>query len=121
MSKNAWFEVTSAIVFCAIAIALFNPMHLWMPSMTVNVMLAVLVAAFGAFVVFVLREQASDEREEAHRSLAGRAAFLAGASVLVLGIALQSLSHVVDPWLVAALLAMVIAKVAAHVWSDRYR
>ena len=79
-------EIFSALVFCAIAVLLLNPMDFWMPSMAHMTVLAVGAAAFGAFAIFVLRERAEDERDEVHRALAGRAAFLAGSGVLILGI-----------------------------------
>jgi hypothetical protein len=40
---------------------------------------------------------------------------------LILGIGLQAKAHAIDPWLVWALVAMVLAKVGARIWSTRYR
>ncbi len=121
MTRDIMPELLSALILCVVAIALLNPLELWMPTMAHMTMLGVALAAFGSFVVFVLREKASDEREDAHRAAAGRAAFLAGSAVLIVGIAIQSVADALDPWLVAALVAMVIAKVAARIWSTNYR
>ena len=82
-------------------------------------MLGALVAAFGVVVVFVLREQAVDEREQAHRALAGRLAFLAGSSILILGIVVQGIGGIVDQWLAFALAAMIVTKIGVRMYSDR--
>src|SRR3989338_10042297 len=110
MTKDTIPEILSALIFCAIAVLLLNPMDFWMPTMTHMTILAAGAAAFGAFAIFVLRERAVDERDDAHRSAAGRAAFLTASAVLILGIATQSMEHAVDYWLVWALITMVLAK-----------
>ena len=121
MTKEMLPELVSAVVFCVLAVLLINPEGLWMPSMAHMTMLALAAVAFGAFVIFVLRESAHDEREESHRSSAGRAAFLLGSVVLIAGIAVQNAAHHIDPWLVCTLIVMVVAKVGTRIWSTLYR
>jgi cell division protein FtsW (lipid II flippase) len=121
MRSNFTLEILGATVLFVAAVLLVNPFHIWMPEMVHMTMLAVLVAAVGALAVFVVRERATDERDDAHRAFAGRAAFLAGSAVLLLGIVMQTFAHTLDPWLVIALLAMVLAKVATRLWSNWYR
>ncbi|MCE9541319.1 hypothetical protein K8R03_02020 [Candidatus Kaiserbacteria bacterium] len=121
MTKDMMPEIVSALIFCVLAVFLLNPMGLWMPSMAHMTMLALSAVAFGAFIVFILRESAKDERDAVHRSAAGRAAFLAGSAVLILGIIVQNSMHRIDPWLVVALIAMVVGKVVARIWSTLYR
>src|SRR3990167_11474547 len=89
MTKEMMFEVGSAVVFCALAVLLINPTSFWMPTMAHTTVLTLAAVAFGALVIFVLREHARDERDEEHRSAAGHAAFLAGSAVLIIGIAVQ--------------------------------
>lgn len=120
MTKETIPEIVSAIIFCAIAILLLNPSDFWMPSMAHMTMLAIGAAAFAAFSIFLLRESGGDERETVHRAEAGRAAFLAGSVILIIGIAKESFSHV-DPWLVGALVAMVLAKLGTRIWARLYR
>lgn len=120
MTKEFLPEIISAIIFCALALLLINPMHLWMPSMSHMTTVGLATIALAAFVVFVLREHARDERDDTHRAIAGRAAFLAGSAVLIVGIIVQNASHTVDSWLVGALIAMVLAKVGARIWSTWY-
>jgi hypothetical protein len=109
--------VTAALV--VIAILLLNPLHFWMPDIMVMSMLAAALGLFGIFASFILRESMIDERDGQHRTLAGRNAFLAGSGVLTLGIVIQGYAHTVDPWLVIALIVMIIVKIGTRMWSDK--
>ena len=120
--KNRFiFEMVSAGVLLLSAVLLVNPLQLWMPTMLHMIMLAVVVTAFGVLAVFVVFERVVDERDDAHRSLAGRAAFLVGSAILLMGIVVQTFAHTLDPWLVVALLGMVVAKIGARMWSSSNR
>jgi len=121
MNANTTVQLISAALLAIAAFFLANPFNVWMPNMTHMVVLAGAVALFGVFSVFVLMEQAGDERENEHRHAAGRTAFLAGGAVLIFGIIVQTLSHALDPWLVWALLGMVLAKSIARLYSTYYR
>ena len=90
----------------------------WMPNMATMLTLALVVAAFGTFAVFVWREDRGDEREQLIRFVASRAAFLAVGSVLLLGIIVETLqSHAPSPWLGLALVVMVGAKIIGHAYG----
>ena len=112
-------EKIVTISLLVIAVLLLNPFHFWMPDMMVMGMLAGALVLFGIFASFILRENKLDERDEIHRTLAGRNAFLTGALVLILGIVVQGYHHAVDPWLVIALIAMIVVKIATRLWSDK--
>ncbi len=105
----------------ALSVLLLNPFQFWMPDMMVIGILICAVVLVGLFAGVVLREGGDDEREEAHRALAGRNAFLMGMVVLSLGIGIGGYRHSVDPWLVGALVAMVLAKIASRIWRDSHR
>ncbi|OGI79094.1 hypothetical protein A3F19_03335 [Candidatus Nomurabacteria bacterium RIFCSPHIGHO2_12_FULL_37_29] len=117
--KNNIKETIVTICLIIIAILLLNPFHFWMPDMIVLVMLAFALVIFGIFASFILREKIFDERDSLHRTLAGRNAFLAGSTILMLGIIIQGYSHSVDPWLVIALIGMIIIKIGTRIWSDK--
>ncbi len=117
--KNNIKETIVTLGLIGIVVLLLNPFHFWMPDMMVLCMLAIALALFGIFASFILREGSIDEREDQHKSFAGRNAFLAGAGVLTLGIVVQGYTHTVDPWLVVALIVMVVTKIATRMWSDR--
>ena len=87
--------------------------------MIVMGILAILLVLFGIFASFILKEKAFDERDDVNRSLAGRNAFLAGSAILMLGIVIQGYSHKIDPWLVVALIVMIVIKIVTRFWSDR--
>lgn len=118
MTRNTYLEIVLALVLLGIGVLLLNPFHFWMPDMAHLFILGCLIAVFGAFSTLVLREQAHDEREDAHRMLSGRIAFLVGATIIVVGIAYQSEMGSVDPWLVLVLIGMVLAKIAVRLYGD---
>lgn len=118
MKNNSIQETIVATVLISLVVLLLNPFHFYMPTMMVLTVLALLVVAFGFIASFILREGEGDERDLAHRTRAGRIAFLVGSGVTILGIIAQSFSHQVDPWLVLVLSTMVISKIASRVWSD---
>lgn len=117
--KNNLLEKVVTLALVIIAVLLLNPFDFWMPDMMVMGMLAGALVLFGIFASFILRENKLDERDEQHRTLAGRNAFLSGAGVLIVGIVVQGYSHAVDPWLVIALIVMVVVKIVTRIWSDR--
>lgn len=117
--KNNLKETIVTVALIAIAILLLNPFHFWMPDMMVMSMLAEVLVLFGIFASFILREKTMDERDDQHKTLAGRNAFLAGSGILILGIVIQGYTHSVDPWLVIALIGMVVVKIITRAWSDK--
>lgn len=119
MKNNLFNESLVSAVLVVLAIFLLNPLHLWMPGMTVVAIMGGVLVTFALFASFVLREDVHDEREGVHRMYAGRTAFLAGATVIMLGLAVQSWNDNVDPWLVVALVAMVLAKIGARIYGDK--
>ena len=119
MKNNLLNEGIVASLLVVLAILLLNPFHFWMPGMTVMAIMGGVLVVFAVFASFVLREDVQDEREGVHRMYAGRTAFLAGATVIMLGLAVQSWNDNVDPWLVVALVAMVLAKIGARIYGDK--
>jgi putative flippase GtrA len=119
MKNNLVSQIIVAAILVFLLIFLANPFHIWMPDMmVVSIVIAILIV-FALFSSFVLREKVQDEREAIHRMLAGRVAFFTGSIILTLGILVQSFSHAVDIWLVAALVAMILAKIGTRIYSDR--
>ena len=119
MVNNSYKEIAVSVALIVLLIAILNPLHLWMPDMMHMMMLAAALVIFAVFAAFILRERITDERDGAHRMHAGRIAFLVGAGALVAGIVYQSYIDQLDNWLVVVLVAMVISKIVAHLWSDR--
>jgi cobalamin synthase len=114
-------EILTGILLLILTVLLLNPFHFWMPDMMVMCMLALTIASFGMLAAFLIKERAEDERDEMHRSLAGRNAFLIGATIMVIGIVVQGYTHTVDPWLVGAFVAMLFTKLATRFWAGKYR
>lgn len=112
-------EIIISLLFVIFLFLCVNPFGWFMYSMWEMLILVFLVIIFAIFAVFVWREGKGDERDVMHRMLAGRYAFLLGASTLLLGIVLQSLQHNLDHWLVITLGVMVLAKVLGLLYSQR--
>ena len=122
MEKDTKNEIFVAVVFIILVLLFLNPFGLWMPDMLVYMMIAGVAILFALFAGFVWKEKARDEREQLHKMIASRLAYLVGVGVLVLGIAVQGFttSHV-DPWLLIALLAMILGKIIGFFYSrSRY-
>jgi hypothetical protein len=112
-------ELILALGTAILAVLVLNPFNVFMPGMLAMLILAALFVIFCIFAVYIVSEKAGDEREEAHRASAGRAAFLVGAGVLVAGIIIEDLAHALDPWLVIALIGMILAKIVARSYVDK--
>ena len=113
--------VMSWIVLACLGVVLFtlvDPFMYWMPTMTQMIALTLTATLLLVYGGFVAAEKAQDERELSHRMQAGRAAFLAGISVLTIALCVQGLRHAIDPWIPCALFSMVLAKLAARIYSD---
>jgi hypothetical protein len=122
MKNNPKGIISESIVtlgLIATAILLLNPFNFWMPDMMVMSILAIILVLFAIFASFILREKTVDERDDQHRTLAGRNAFLAGSATLIIGIIIQGYSHIVDKWLVIGLIVMVTTKIVTRIWTDR--
>lgn len=109
-SSQNWQEVVISIILLILMFIVINPGKLWMPTVLQICLNLGLLIVFSLFSLFIWKENAHDEREQLHRLIAGRIAFIAGASVITIGIIIQGIHQSVDPWLPATLGVMVIAK-----------
>lgn len=111
-------ELIVSIILIGVLLIFLYPSALLMPETLQAMLMLVLITVFLAFLGLIWKEQAYDERDDFHRLHAGRFSFLAGATILVIGILIQNFNHDVDPWLVATLIIMILVKVAARVYSE---
>jgi hypothetical protein len=121
MAKNNLMQAGIALATLAFLALLTDPFMLFMPPMLGMAVLLAATVLLVAFAGLVLNERAADEREDAHRQTAGRAAYLSGIATLTLALFVQGLSHHIDPWIAAALAAMVVAKLAARWYAGKYK
>lgn len=112
-------ETIISVVFIVLLFLFLNPFDFWMPGMLLYMMIAGLVVSFALFASFIWKEQARDEREQLHKMIAGRVGYLSGIAVLVLGVVVESITSHVDPWLIAVLGAMIVGKIAGHIYGQR--
>ncbi len=100
--------------------ALTDPFMYWMPTMPQMMALAISTALLAAWIGFVARETATDEREEKHRMFAGRVAYLLGVASLTVALFVESLAHSLSPWIPITLVVMVVGKLAARWYAERF-
>lgn len=112
-------EGVLSITLIVLALLFLDPFMLLMPTEMVYVLIAGVTVAFATFATFVWRERSEDERDEYHKMLAARLGYLLGAGVLLIGIIWQTLTYMLDPWLVYVLLAMIFGKLLGRYYGTR--
>lgn len=117
MKNRTLSEIIVPILLIALLLLFLNPFSWYMPSAIVMSALCTLVLLFFIFGVFIWKEKTVDEREQIHKMLAGRIAFLVGSTILVIGICVQEYQEKLDPWLVYTLAAMILAKLVTFLYG----
>ena len=118
MNKRFIKEGLVEAVLILILLTFLKTSSLLMPMSFDALLIIGLIIFFFLFLTLVWKEKVADERDQIHRSDAGRISFMAGSIVLLLGIVTQSLSHNIDPWLIITLIAMIFVKIAARIYSQ---
>lgn len=109
-SKDNRNDLIVGLVVIACLLLSSNVFSNFMPSSIVMFIIAIFVAAFSLFAVFIWRENPRDERE-AHILLSSdRLGFLAGAIILSVSLVVTSLRHQSTNLLALALSVMILAK-----------
>jgi len=116
--KTFWQEAFLSLTLVIVTVFFLPPLQTWwMMSPFMPTILFLLALVFILFSIFVWKERAFDERDLAHRNFASRLGYLAGSTVLVIGIIYETTQHRFEPWLVLTLLVMIGVKVATRVYS----
>ena len=118
MKNNYLKEAALSLILIVFALLLVNPFMFWMPTAFTMAAVAIFAIIFFIFASLIWKESSGDEREDINRLMAGRVAFLTGSGMLVVAIIVQSFTHSIDPWLVASLTIMVLAKVIALAYRN---
>lgn len=112
-------ELSVGVGLLVLLFVIFNPWNVFMPDYAVMGLLVGAVVLYLAFAALLWREGRGDEREQYHRLIADRMAFLAGSAVLLIAIVAEELAGALDPWLVFGLAAMVLAKIAGLIYGKK--
>lgn len=111
-------ELVVSSILVILLVLLVNPFDLLMLSEMQMYILVAVTLVFIIFASFVFKEQASDERENLHRYIAARFAYLIGASVILVGVIVQTFLHTLDPWLLTGLILMILGKIAGLLYGN---
>lgn len=117
MKNNIHQEIIVSSVLILLLILLADPFGWSQYFMMSFITICSVIVAFIFFAGLVWRERAKDEREDFHRMMAGRFAYLAGAAVLITGTIYQKMNSQLDKWLIVALSVMVFGKLIGLVYS----
>ena len=118
ITSNHKGEIVTGLLLIGLLAAFVSPPGLLMPKSTEMLLLVLFILSYFAYLGFVWKEHAQDEREQAHKQTSGRISFFAGTTILTVGVILQALNHEIDPWLVGALGVMLLTKVVVRVYSQ---
>ena len=110
-------ELTVGLGLLVLLFIIFNPFSVLMPGYMIMTFLVAAIVLFITFATFLWKENQGDEREQYHRLFADRIAYLVGSATLLIGIVISELARSLDPWLIYALVIMVIAKVAGLIYG----
>ena len=116
---SALSEKIVTIVLLILLVCFINPFDFLMTDAVHMTLLGGIVALFAAFAVLLWKERVADEREQLHRFIATRFAYIASATLLLLGTIIQAFSHDIDPWIPSILAGMVFAKIAGRFFARR--
>ena len=110
-------ELAVGLGLVALLFIIFNPWGIFMPGYVVMGLLTGPLFSFPYLWRSSGGRTAAMRRERFHQLFADRLAYLAGSGVLLLAIIGEELAHTLDPWLLAALVVMIIAKVVALMYG----
>jgi len=113
-------ETSVGLAFMVMLLWFINPFGFWMNSMLHMTILGVVIAAFSLLAMFVWKEGCKDEREQLHRFIGARFAYVVAGSLLLFGTVVQAFSrHDIDLWLPTILAAMVFAKILGRQYARK--
>jgi len=117
--KRTPIEIVLTFIILALLVFFINPFMVWMPTAVHYMIAGGLIVSVALFAGLFWRGDPKDEREELHRYVAARFAYIAGVLVLAVGIIIESFVREPDIWLVIALGAMIVTKLVGHFYSER--
>ncbi len=117
MKNNLFQEIFISVILIVLLILFLNPFEFWMPTPFFMMMVLNFIIVFVIYASFVWKENSKDERENLHKIIAGRIAFLVGVAFLSMGIIIQSFKHELDFWLPVTLCVMILAKIIGLIYT----
>ncbi len=104
-------EIIISIALIGLSAFFIDPMNLLMPSQMHPFMVPSLVILFIIFVSLLWKEKPGDEREQFHKFISSRFSYFAVIATLIIGVIVQSIKGLIDPWLVIAICIALLAKI----------
>ena len=111
MRNNFLGEIVISLALIGILVFFINPFSLLMPQPLHPFMAPFLAALFIIFTGLLWKETSGDEREQSHKIIASRFAYVAVIATLILGVIFQSFKGEVDPFLIIGICIALLAKI----------
>ncbi len=118
---NKFLHIGIAFLLVVLLALLSNTFMYWMPGPWQMMALLAAAVCSALFAVFVMYEKATDEREVLHSMYAGRVAYLLGVGVLTTALLVQGFQNAIDPWISGTLGVMVVSKLVARLYAERFK
>lgn len=116
--NKSFLQIAVAGLLAFFLLVLADLVPFWMPMMGELMALLLVVVLLLIWAGFVLKEVAHDEREVLLKMKSGRVAYLSGLGVLTLGLIVQGLNEMIDPWIAIALAVMVVSKLLTRFYLE---
>lgn len=116
--RDSYKELLVSVVLIILLVALFalNQAICSNPLMETTTLVLIGISAL-LFIGFVWKEHTRDERENLHKYIASRFAYLAGILILTTGVILQTIQNHLDLWLVISLCTMLLLKMVGIIYG----
>lgn len=112
-------ETIVSLLLLGLLVAINFYEELLMPMSAIPAISIGSVVVFLFFASILWRENGFDEREEVHIQKTGRISFLVGSGILLAGIVYQAFQQNIDPWLVYALIGMILSKLLVRLYYQQ--
>jgi hypothetical protein len=110
-------ELILSVALIGLLLFFLKPLLIMMPQPMHPLMIPLLVILFIIFAAMLWKEKPADEREQLHTFIASRFAYFAGVAVLTIAIIVQHAYGPIDPWLIIAVCAMLLAKIGGLLYG----
>lgn len=115
--QGALQEVVIVSSFFILLLTLLNPFGLELPEPVALLIMAAAMLVFSVWVAFVWHQESEPYMARSHSFFAHKGAYIGAATLLLVGVVVESFSLSVNPWPVWALSMLVAGKVLVEAWS----
>ncbi|MDF2379476.1 MAG: hypothetical protein P1V18_04630 [Candidatus Gracilibacteria bacterium] len=110
-------EIGASIILAVLLITISNPFDSVYISEYLNYWIPIAVMVFFGLAFFMCHKPSNDERQQLLLLLGERFGFMAGSLILMIGLIIQVIDGLVDPWLLGTFVVMLLAKTLGMIYG----